>query len=172
MILSREARGGEKAPVSLLDALGVQLCGVNSHKTSLCSQKMRAGRVWPCTYTWSGGNNTFIPYDAFCSHRPPPIASRPHLMFPATNRPRGFLLENTARLHADAKKTSCQSSAKVQTCMCRYTNGNLNVRFPSLVECTVWHLHQRNVRCVAKKWKKQNKKNTKTKQQSSLLRSI
>ena len=45
MILSREARGGEKAPVSLLDALGVQLCGVNSHKTSLCSQKMRAGRV-------------------------------------------------------------------------------------------------------------------------------
>lgn len=52
-------------------------------------------------------------------------------MFPATNRPRGSVLENTARLHADAKKTNCHSSAKVQTCMCRYTNGNLNVRFSS-----------------------------------------
>lgn len=44
-IFSREARSREQAAVSLSDALGVQLCGVNSHKTSLCSQKMRASRV-------------------------------------------------------------------------------------------------------------------------------
>lgn len=36
---------GRQAAVSLPDALGVQLCGVNSQKTSLCSQKMRASRV-------------------------------------------------------------------------------------------------------------------------------
>lgn len=123
VVFSRGACSGElQAAVSLSDALGLQLCGVNSHKTSLCSQKMRACRVRPCTYTCSAGNNTFIPYDALGSHLP---------MFLATNRPRGAP-RNTAHRRTDAKKPAVnQLWSEVQTCIRRYTNGILNVRFSS-----------------------------------------
>lgn len=69
-------------------------------------------------------NNTFISYDA--SARIPP-------MFLATNRPERSSWY-TARLHTNAKKPAVsqqQSKEKVQTGMCRYINGNLNVRFSS-----------------------------------------
>lgn len=77
MIFGTEVRSSEQAAVSLSDALGLQLCGLNSHNTSLCSLKTRACVVQPCTYTWCGGNNTFIPYDALGSH--PPWCSRPQI---------------------------------------------------------------------------------------------
>ena len=125
---SGEARSRKQAAVSLPDTLGVQLWCVNSHKTSLCSQKMRAGRVWPCTYTWSHQKAEGITL-LYCTM--PQLSLPP--MFLVTNRPRGPC-GYTVRLYTNAKKLAVnqqQSKKKVQTCMCRYINGNLNVRFPS-----------------------------------------
>lgn len=145
VVFSRGAHSGElQAAVSLSDALGLQLCGVNSHKTSLCSQKMRACKVRPCTYTCSTGNNTFIPYDALGSHL---------LMFLSTNRPRGVTVtQKYCTPSYRRRETNCQSAVVTGS-----TNLHLQIhkwhfecQIFICVECAVWHLHQRNVWCLAK----------------------
>lgn len=93
-----------------------------------------------------GGNNTFIPCDA--SALIPP-------MFLATNWPRGPP-GCAAHLHTNAKKPTVnqlQSQKKkiiIQSCMCRYINGNLNVRFSSCLNAQFDICIKGKVRCLTK----------------------